>query len=325
MNGHALVLDVRGLTKRYRANGHSGNSGLANDGLDLQVRAGEIVALLGPNGAGKSTFLKQVAGQLLPSAGTVTVAGIDMLADPLSAKDHIAVIPQECSPVESLTVEEHIRYFGRIKARDRRVADRKIPEILRVVGLETERGTIIRSLSGGYKRRVLIATAIAGDAPELLLLDEPTTGLDPEARRSVWRILESLRGEGRGILLTTHYIEEAEYLANRIAIISHGRFVASGSVDEVRQRVRFRGRLDVRDANRLSATAQEALRSLGGRWPEILRTESHVRFGIPDAFSADTVSELGRLTSIGVQASLAPASLEDAYLELTGEEIGNGT
>jgi ABC-2 type transport system ATP-binding protein len=157
------------------------------------------------------------------------------------------------------------------------------------------------------------------------LLDEPTTGLDPEARRSVWRILESLRGEGRGILLTTHYIEEAEYLANRVAIISRGRFVAAGTVEEVRRQVRFRGRLDVRNTDRLAPTALAELEAVARRWPEILRTEAHVRFGIADPFSSETVAMLSRLTAAGVAASLAPASLEDAYLELVGEEIGNGT
>ncbi|MGA7922673.1 MAG: ABC transporter ATP-binding protein [Thermoplasmata archaeon] len=319
------VLEVHGLSKTYHRNGRGGPAIPANDHLDLTVHRREILALLGPNGAGKSTFLKQVAGQLMPSEGSIRVAGIDMVARPKEAKDRIAVIPQECEPVGSLTVEEHVRYFGRIKSHDRHGSDAKVEDVLGKVGLLDKRGTLVRELSGGLKRRVLIGTALAGDSAELMLLDEPTTGLDPEARRSVWQLIEELRSEGRGILLTTHYIEEAEFLADRLVMIAHGRFVARGTVDEVRHQVQYRGRLDVTNANRLPSAGRSALVDLEHRWPVTLRTVSHVRFGIPDPFSTETVRELEHLSQLGVAAALAPVSLEDAYLELVGHENGGGS
>ena len=227
-----IVLSARGVSKRYRPRSAHGQIVVANDGLDLTVHRGEIVALLGPNGAGKSTFLRQVAGQLLPSSGEIAVGGVDMVARPELAKRHLSVIPQECEPLSNLTAEEHVRYFSRIKSSNTRLSDERVEGILTTVGLLGQRKKLVRELSGGYKRRVLIAVALAGDSPDLLLLDEPTTGLDPEARRSVWNVIELLKTEGRGVLLTTHYIEEAEVLADQIVIINDGRFVARGSVDE---------------------------------------------------------------------------------------------
>jgi ABC-2 type transport system ATP-binding protein len=318
------VLEVHGLTKIYRKRSSRGQELLANDHLDLNVRRGEIIALLGPNGAGKSTFLRQVAGQLLPTSGTIAVQGIDMIAHPQEAKRLVSVIPQECQPIENLTVEEHVRYFARIKSDDRRASDARVPEVLGAVGLRDRGQHLVRDLSGGYKRRVLIAVALAGDSPPLLLLDEPTTGLDPEARRSVWRVIESLRADGRGILLTTHYIEEAEFLADRVVIINDGKIVARGTVDEIRSKVRSRGRMDVRITDRLSSSAKAAIAALEDRWPVTMRQENHLRFDIPDPFSPETIAELSRLADLGVEASLAPPSLEDAYLQLVGPEAGIG-
>lgn len=317
--GAVPVLDVRGLSKTYRSR-QGGTIVEANRGIDLRVHAGEVVALLGPNGAGKSTLLKQIAGQLLPSAGSISVAGVDMVADPRSAKRRVSTIPQECTPVNDLTVEEHVRYFGLIKGQPRGEVRAAVAGILTQVGLTEHRNTLVRELSGGYKRRVLIAVALAGEGCRLLLLDEPTTGLDPEARRAVWRVIEGLRAQGRGVLLTTHYIDEAEVLADRVAIIDHGRLVAEGSVDEVRARLPFRGRLEIRHRERLSPEAQAEVARLGRRWRVQLDREDRVRWEIPDPFAPEMAAELAHLTALGAHATLAPASLEDVYLSLVQDQ-----
>jgi ABC-2 type transport system ATP-binding protein len=317
-NGHRIVLEAEDLTKSYRPARRSERPTLANDRLSLRVHASEVVALLGPNGAGKSTFLKQVAGQLLPTSGRIRIGDVDMVADPEHAKRRLSAIPQETEPYDNLTVAEQIRYFGLIKGLPRARARARTDEILRAVGLTEKRNTLTRELSGGMKRRVLIGIALAGAAPELLLLDEPTTGLDPEARRAVWKLVEQLRRDGLAVLLTTHYIEEAEYLADRVVIIHQGRFVASGTVAEIRDHLPYRGALVVTGTDRLAGDAAAAVSALARRYRESLRLEDLVRFEVPDPFSVDTVNELANLARLGVRASLAPVSLEDAYLSFVG-------
>ena len=311
------VLQVRGLTKTYH--GRTGDQ-LANDGIDLTVRPGELVAVLGPNGAGKTTLLRQIAGQLMPSAGSIDIAGVDMVRHPRRAKEFISVIPQECEPRGNLTVEEHVRYFALLKGIRRHSVGAEVDLRLRETGLEEYRSKFIRELSGGLRRRVLIAVALCGPEVRLLLLDEPTTGVDPEARRAVWRLIDALRARKIAILLTTHYIEEAEYLADRVVIVHRGRFAASGTVDDIRRRLPYGGRLEIRGLDHISPGAREVVNDLERRFRVGFRTGNAERLEIPDPFQPAIVAELARLTAEGVPATLAPVSLEDAYLAIVGAE-----
>ncbi len=312
------VLEVAGLTKIYR--GRTGNK-VANDAIDLTVRAGEIVALLGPNGAGKTTLLRQVAGQLLPSGGRVLVSGVDMVRHPLRAKEFLSVIPQECEPKRDLTVDEHVRYFALLKDGGANI-DTEVDRLLGETGLSEHRHLLVRELSGGLRRRVLIAIALAGARTRLLLLDEPTTGVDPEARRSVWRLIDRLRSRRIAILLTTHYIDEAEYLADRVVVINGGRRVAEGTVEEIRRRLPYRGRLEVRGIDHLTPAARELLRSLERKYRVAARFGNVERLEIPDPFLESVVTDLAELTRCGALATLSPVSLEDAYLSMVGSEEG---
>jgi ABC-2 type transport system ATP-binding protein len=316
----ADVLSVRGLCREYPPKRAGLQPVVANDHLTLTVGRGEIVALLGPNGAGKSTFLKQVAGQLRPTSGEITVAGVDMVEEPRKAKETLSIVPQECSPSGSYTVEEFVLLFGRLKGLPHSEAPVRVREVLEEAGLASERLTLIRHLSGGYKRRVLIAAAMAGLQPKLMLLDEPTTGLDPEARRSVWKVVHQLRERGLGILLTTHYIEEAEALADRLVIIDAGRFIAMGSVREIRDRLPFRGRIEIRDLDRLPPALRQRAEALTTRWSTAFRGPSLVRLHVEDPFAPETVEALRQLVAMGVYATLGPSSLEDAYIALLGHE-----
>jgi ABC-2 type transport system ATP-binding protein len=311
------VLTVTGLTKRYR--GRAGEH-LANDRIDLRVHPGEIVAVLGPNGAGKTTLLRQIAGQLLPSSGTIDVAGVDMVRYPRAAKEFISVIPQECQPKDELTVEEHVLYFALLKGSDPRSIHAEVDRLLGETGLQDDRRKLVRELSGGLKRRVLIAVALSGRTVRLLLLDEPTTGVDPEARRSVWRLIDTLRARNIAILLTTHYIEEAEYLADRVVIVHRGRFAASGTPDDIRRRLPYGGRLEIRGLDHLSARARRVVDELESRFKVGFRAGNAERLEIPDPFQPAIVAELARLTAEGVPATLSPVSLEDAYLAIVGAE-----
>jgi ABC-2 type transport system ATP-binding protein len=314
------VLKVEGLSKSYH--GRAGTK-VANDRIDLVVRPGEIVALLGPNGAGKTTLLRQVAGQLVPSSGRVEVNGIDMVRHPLRAKQAISVIPQECEPKRDLTVEEHVRFFALLKG-DRADVPAEVERLLDETGLTEHRRKLVRELSGGLRRRVLIAVALTGQSTRLLLLDEPTTGVDPEARRSVWRLIDRLRERNIGILLTTHYIEEAEYLADRVVIVNDGRSVAEGTVEEIRNRLPYRGRLEIRGLDHLTADADAAVRSLEQKYRVGFQLGNSERLEIPDPFHNSVVEDLALLTRHGVAATLSPVSLEDAYLAMVGAAAENG-
>src|SRR4051794_3996403 len=216
----APAVEVRGLHKSY------GERSVLR-GVDLTIERGQVFALLGPNGAGKTTTVEILEGFRDPTAGTVRVLGFDPAAHAPQLRERTGVVLQECGFPLHLRVRELVdtwRTFYR--------APRPRRELLEVVGLATEAETVVRKLSGGQRRRLDFALALAGD-PELIFLDEPTTGFDPEARRRCWAAIENLRDLGKTIVLTTHYLDEAESLADDIAILCDGRIRASGTPAEL--------------------------------------------------------------------------------------------
>jgi ABC-2 type transport system ATP-binding protein len=219
---HEPILSVRGLIKTYK------NGPRALDNVDLDIRQGEIFALLGPNGAGKTTLIGAVCGLVRPTGGTITAFGQDLSHDWRSARARIGLVPQELATDMFETVWRAVAYsqglFGKPYDGSR------LEEILRSLSLDDKKDSQIRALSGGMKRRVLIAKALAHD-PELLFLDEPTAGVDVELRKDMWQQIAALKERGVTIILTTHYIEEAEEMADRVGIIQGGRILM---VDEKR-------------------------------------------------------------------------------------------
>src|SRR5688572_21746455 len=210
------TLLVRGLRKRF-------DDVVAVDGLDLSVRQGECFGLLGPNGAGKTTTIETCEGLTVPDAGEVVVLGRRWSRDADALRQRLGIQLQETQLAEKLTVDETLRLFRSLYARGRPVDD-----VVALVQLGEKRRARVGTLSGGQKQRLALACALVGD-PELVFLDEPTTGLDPQARRQVWDLVEELKRMGRTIVLTTHYMEEAERLADRVAIVDHGRVIALGT------------------------------------------------------------------------------------------------
>jgi ABC-2 type transport system ATP-binding protein len=232
------ILDIRGLCKTYPAKRGGGPATVALDDVDLQIRTGEIFALLGPNGAGKTTLIGAVCGLVRPTAGTISAFGLDMRRDWRRARARIGLVPQELSvdmfePVE-MAVNHSRGLFGLAPN------PAKIEQILRALSLWDKRKARIGELSGGMKRRVLIAKALAHE-PELLFLDEPTAGVDVELRRDMWRLIGQLREQGVTIILTTHYIEEAEEMADRVGVIAEGKLIL---VDEKRALMTRLGRTE---------------------------------------------------------------------------------
>ena len=214
------VVSVRGLTKSYR-------DFEALNGVDFELRAGEVFGLLGPNGAGKTTTIEILEGYRRRDAGEVEVLGADPESAGLAWRGRIGVVLQSSAMYENITVAEQLAQFAGYYEHPR-----PVDEVIELIGLEEKRDTRARRLSGGQRRRLDLGLALIGD-PELIFLDEPTTGFDPGARRRAWETIRSLRGLGKTILLTTHYLDEVEQLADRVAVLREGRIVASGTVQEL--------------------------------------------------------------------------------------------
>jgi len=218
-----VVLETKGLTKVY-------GDLTAVDHVDLQVFSGEVYSMLGPNGAGKTTTVEILEGLRDPTSGEAKVLGIDLRKAYKEVRGKVGVLPQLFEPWDNLKPPEAVSYWSSLFGRD--MEAKQVKDLLNLVGLGDKQKVLGARLSGGEKRRLGIAMALVGN-PELIFLDEPTTGLDPQARRGLWEVIRDLRKAGKTIFLTTHYLEEAEELADRVAIMNRGKIVASGSPDEL--------------------------------------------------------------------------------------------
>jgi ABC-2 type transport system ATP-binding protein len=224
------VIQTRGLVKRYPPDT------LAVDGLDLEVCRGEFFGLLGPNGAGKTTTIGMLTTRIIPTSGEALVGGLDVRAHPVEVKRMIGVVTQDNTLDRRLTAWENLYYHGRYFGLSRSVARQEADRALQLVRLEDRARHFVDQLSGGMQQRLLIGRALV-HRPEVLFLDEPTAGIDPQGRLALWEILLGLHREGQTILLTTHYMEEAEELCQRVAIMDRGRILALGSPEELRRSI----------------------------------------------------------------------------------------
>jgi ABC-2 type transport system ATP-binding protein len=296
-----LAIDARGLRKTYGALE-------ALCGIDLQVARGAIFALIGPNGAGKTTAVEILEGYRSLSGGTVRVLGHDPARNELDFKAKIGIVLQSTAVEPYLTVEEVIELF-----RGYYPHPRPLDEVIELVGLVDKRSERVRRLSGGQQRRLDVAIGLAGD-PELLFLDEPTTGFDPSARRAAWGMIKNLRAIGKTVFLTTHYMDEAQELADRVAIISKGHIVAEGTPRDLTGRA---------GDTRIAFRSGDALAAL----PPELRSAAQLEDGRVIITTAEPTRTLHFLTSWAIERgtelteiTVSRSTLEDVYLSLTGED-----
>ena len=300
------VIRVRELRKTYGAL-------VAVDGVSFEVRPGEVFGLLGPNGAGKTTTVEVLEGLRQPDSGEVTVLGIDAIrhADDLRAR--IGVSLQTAALYPKLTVAEVLDLFRAFYGHGRATS-----ELIELMDLAEKRSTRTQDLSGGQRQRLSVALALVND-PELVFLDEPTTGMDPAARRALWDVVLGLKAEGRSVLLTTHYMEEAEVLCDRIAIMDHGHILESGTVEELVSR-RFHERAVRFDA--VEGLTDERMAAIPG-----VTSVKH-EDGVVMLYTRDVPATIGAVLATTDELGHEPANLavrratlEDVFLDLTGRAL----
>ena len=309
------IIEARGLTKRFK-------EVHALAGLDLVAESGEVVAVLGPNGAGKTTFVRSVATLLVPDGGSLEVAGIDALRQPKEVRKVIGLAGQYAAVEEAMTGRENLEMVARLFGHDRATARRNADAVLEQIDLTEAGGRLVRTYSGGMRRRLDLGASLVG-APRLLLLDEPTTGLDPRSRVELWDAIRALVDAGTDVLLTTQYLEEADQLASRIVIIDKGAVIADGTPSDLKTQagrdvVSIHART-LGDLDRIAAL----LAPIGAEEPRLDRPTRSVAIPV-DGGTAKLAEAVRLLDQASIEIddlALRRPTLDEVFLALTGEPL----
>jgi ABC-2 type transport system ATP-binding protein len=307
------IIEATGLGKSF-------GKTRALDGLDLSIANGEVVALLGPNGAGKTTFVRTVATLVRPDQGTLRVGGYDVVRDARQVRTLIGLAGQHAAVEQSMTGRENLRMVARLYGQDRASARDNADRILTTLGLEDAADRPVKGYSGGMRRRLDLGASLVG-SPRLLVLDEPTTGLDPRSRIELWDTIRSLANDGTDVLLTTQYLDEADQLAGRVVIVDHGRVIADGAPDALKSRA---GRdvieVHARDAEGTTAVA-DCLRGMNGADPVVDAATRRVFLPVVDGphelMSAMRALDDGQVGFDDI--ALRRPTLDEVFLALTGQ------
>ena len=306
------IIEAEGLVKAY------GGKVRALDGLTLTVQRGGIYGLLGPNGAGKTTLIRVLATLLAPDAGSARVAGLDVRTDPAGVRAQIGLAGQYAAVDDYLTGRENVEMIGRLYGLPRGEARRRAGELLERIDLAAVAGRQVKTYSGGMRRRLDLAASLVG-RPQVLFLDEPTAGLDPASRHDLWALIRDLVATGTTVLLTTQYLEEADELADRIAVIDHGRLLSEGTAQQLKDRVGgavVELRVSAADRGRTLRT----LRDAGQQVPTVAAHDGRVVLPAPER-SRTLFEALRRLDAAGItpqDAALRTPTLDEVFLALTG-------
>jgi lipooligosaccharide transport system ATP-binding protein len=302
------LIVARGLTKTY-------GDFTAVDGIDFDVAKGESFGFLGPNGAGKSTTMRIIGATSVRTSGTLTILGKDPEVNGPQIRSHLGVVPQQDNLDSELTVSENIFIYGRYFGLSSRFINKKIPELLEFAQLEEKKDTKVEALSGGMKRRLTIARSLVSE-PDILMLDEPTTGLDPQARHILWDRLFRLKEQGVTLLITTHYMDEAEQLCDRLIVMDKGKIMAEDSPAQLIKTYSTKEVLEVRFGSERNQEMVDVLRPLADRI-EVL----------PDRillYAEDGEQLLEQIAAKGIHPNTSlvrRSSLEDVFLRLTGRTL----
>ncbi|MBX6763335.1 MAG: ATP-binding cassette domain-containing protein [Rubrobacteraceae bacterium] len=309
-DGARITVSARDLRKNY-------GEFEAVRGIDFEVRRGECFGFLGPNGAGKTTTMRMIYCSAVPTGGTLEVVGLDVRRDEREVKRRIGVVPQENNLDDDLKVRENLIVYGRYFDLPKKVIERRVDELLAFMELKDKADSAVEHLSGGMKRRLVIARALVND-PDLLILDEPTTGLDPQARHLVWERLRELAARGKTLILTTHYMEEAARLCDRLVIMWGGRIISEGTPEELIERHVSPQVLEFNaDAGTLEALS------------ELLEEDADaVEYGSTRdtllVYAEEAEPLLEKVRASGLEAentTYRRADLEDVFLRLTGRRL----
>ncbi len=304
------AISVSGLTKSF-------GDVRALDGVDFEAAPGTVLGLLGPNGAGKTTAVRVLTTLLKPDGGSARVAGLDVVSDAVALRQRIGLAGQYAAVDENLTGKENLVMVGRLYGEPRAAAKTRADDLLELFDLVDAADRVVKTYSGGMRRRLDLGAALVAEPP-VLFLDEPTTGLDPRSRLDLWGTIESLVGRGTTVLLTTQYLDEADRLADTIAVIDHGKVIASGTSDELKDRVGGE-RLEIRLTDPAAArTAVEVLASMSDEEPAV--EDGLVRFSVRKRQGA-IVEAVRRLddADVGVEdLGVRRPTLDDVFLTLTG-------
>jgi ABC-2 type transport system ATP-binding protein len=292
---------AKGVSKTYDKNVQ------ALKGMDLTMNKGEVFTILGPNGAGKTTFLRILCTQLMPTAGDAHILGDSVLNDPDAVRKNIAMVPQDAMAYANFTPWDYAYYFCLLRGMDKATSKLKAEESIKAMLMWDKKDTPCQSMSGGEKRRALIAATLASDAP-VMMLDEPTSGLDAIGRRNVWSALRERAAQGKTIILTTHMMDEAEMVSDRLAIMNKGELVIVGTTSEIKKTVPYRYRV-IAPENEIDKSKYSEITKIGDRLVIYLKTDE------------EAIELVRDMLKKGVQAEAAPVTLEDAFVRLAGGDL----
>ena len=300
---------------------------VAVDNLSMSVEKGELFGLLGPNGAGKSTLTKMISGMLNPTSGTIKVGKYSIQDDPMKVKEILGVVPQDIVLYDYLNARENLAFYGRLYGLSGRKLKNRIKELLQFTQLdEKAMKRHVSTYSGGMKRRVNIAVALLHE-PQVLLLDEPTAGLDPQNKHALWEIIQTLKKQGKTIVLTTHMMDEAEELCDRVAIMDHGKIIALGSPRQLVKKVKMENTITV-VPDKASPKLVEIMKSVSGvkssyiAYDETEKSETlKVITDNLDDILPDVVSAIAKDGTKVLSVQLSRVTLEDVFIMLTGRSL----
>ncbi|HET6727427.1 MAG TPA: ABC transporter ATP-binding protein [Nitrososphaeraceae archaeon] len=295
------------VTKKYK-----GSVSFALNNISLNIEPGRIFTLLGRNGAGKTTFVRICATQLLPTSGTVKIFNNDLIKDTEKIRNYISIVPQEGRPLRALTPWDHVYYWLRIRGVNKYESSERTKKVLRDFELYDVRNKLSMYLSGGMKQKILVAMAMATES-KLLFLDEPTIGLDPVSRRQIWKAIKEKKESGTTIMLTTHYMDEAEVLSDDIVIIDKGIVIAQGTISDIRNKIKENIKIEISK----SGIEMETLKSYGS----VIDTGADIL----KLFTFE--SNIQELSGIAIKKNLffkvSPITLDDVFVSLVGSEPNN--